>query len=224
MFKIKICGVKDEAVAAYCAASLVDAIGLNFYDASKRRVDDEVAKKICDARNENLIKVGLFVNRSPQDILRHVAQVGIDAVQLHGDETPEILDALEELPEKVRVIRAIRISPTIELQSLNEIEQWSSTARSHRVGAILLDAHVDSAYGGTGKAIDWYWLNQLKLPTDRPIILAGGLTPENVAEAVAAVKPAGVDVAGGVEDSNGQKSQRLIDQFVSNAIDSFDRI
>lgn len=223
MFKVKICGVKDPETAAFCCKVGADAIGLNFFHKSRRYVDEEQARRVIQGMPEGVTKVGLFVNHNASLIIQRVSDLGLDAIQLHGDETVDVLSHLNELPDNIRVIRAVRIGSKNETDALREIEEWSSVPASSRVGAILVDPLVEQVYGGTGKQIDWDWLASRQLPTDKPLILAGGLNRENVAKAISIVRPAGVDVAGGVEDDNGHKDRDKIRDFVSAALGSIER-
>ena len=209
-------------MAAFCQSVGADAIGLNFYERSVRFVDEENARKIIDATGPALLKVGLFVNHDILEVVSKVNRVGLDAVQLHGDETPESLDGLDAMPASVRVIRAIRISPQNQADALADIVLWESHPNSERVGAFLLDPFVESEFGGTGHQIDWNWLASLELPTKRPIILAGGLKSENVQQAIEIVRPFGVDVASGVESEKGRKDKNLIRDFTHKALGLLD--
>lgn len=223
MFRIKVCGIRDPESATVCHRLGVDAIGFNFYPPSKRFVP---AETVCQFRAEipdDLKCIGLFVNADAETIRDLAKRLHLDAIQLHGDEKPSILDRLE-LPEEISIIRAIRISPQVVENSLAEIESWQQHPGASRLGAFLLDAHHDQEYGGTGRTIDWDWLSTLDLPTDKPLILAGGLTPENVGEACARVRPHGVDVAGGVESRPGVKDHLRIEKFVKAVRQSVDRI
>ena len=224
MFQVKVCGIKDAQTAAFCSSLGIGAIGLNFYGKSKRYVNPESARSIVDATESSTLKVGLFVNHDAETIIELSADLDLDAIQLHGTESVEIVDQLSALPDSQKIIRAVRISKSNQSEALREIESWSGDRYRHRIGAILLDAWVDNSFGGTGQQIDWEWLAGIDLPTDKPIILAGGLKPENVAQAISVIKPAGVDVAGGVEDSEGNKHPDLIRDFHSIASQSFDRI
>ncbi|MEE2641969.1 MAG: phosphoribosylanthranilate isomerase [Planctomycetota bacterium] len=221
MFRTKICGITSLKDAQACQRAGVGAIGLNFYRESRRRVSRESAIEIARGLDQSVLKVGLFVNHPPAAILEETELIGLDAIQLHGDEPLEVLDALETLPEKTRIIRAIRISPETEKEALARIDSWQSHPRT---GAFLLDTLVTGSYGGTGKSMDWDWLARIDWPTDKPVILAGGLQPENVRHAIETVKPQGVDVAGGVEKSPGIKCPDRIRDFVETACRSFDRI
>ncbi|MBC7856086.1 MAG: phosphoribosylanthranilate isomerase, partial [Pirellulaceae bacterium] len=199
MFRIKICGITSVADALLAAEAGADAIGLNFYDRSPRYVTAEHAKEICDALPPGITKVGVFVNSPPQAVVATVNRVGLGAVQLHGDEGPDFLGALG----KLQVIKAFRCKES----TLDSVQAFLELCQevSHP-SAILLDAHAPGIYGGTGQVLDWKGLarDRDKL-LGLPLILAGGLTPQNVAEAIRQVRPDAVDTASGVESAPGKK-------------------
>ena len=164
-----------------------------------------------------MIKVGVFVNHDVDEITAIVDQVKLDCVQLHGDEMPETLSAL---PQNVRVVRAHRCSA----QGLSDLARYLNKCQSRgRVpDAVLIDADANGEFGGTGRVADW-----ARITNDRdalggiPLILAGGLTPDNVRHAIAAVRPDGVDVASGVEKNPAAKDHELIARFVDSARQAF---
>ncbi|MDT8419232.1 MAG: phosphoribosylanthranilate isomerase [Desulfuromonadales bacterium] len=196
MTRIKICGITSSEDALQAAACGADALGFVFFDRSPRCVTPGQAREIIAGLPPLLTTVGLFVNATPQTIRDTAAYCGLDRVQLHGDETPA--DCL--LPP-LRVIKALRVR---DEQSLARADEYP--------GDLLLDAWSDQAYGGTGHAFDWQLA--CALAARRPIILAGGLNPENVAAAVARVKPYGVDVSSGVELSPGRKDHAKVAEFI----------
>lgn len=226
MFKIKICGITNRESAGQCCQHGADAIGLNFYTRSKRSISVESAVEVSSAVSQSTKKVGLFVNHSSAEILAVSNRVGLDLIQLHGDESTSLLDELKEglAASRQKVIRAIRISRENWATAISQIKEWDTCRHTDLVGAFLLDAFVPTAFGGTGETIDWDWLSQLGLPTEKPLVLAGGLTPLNVEQAIEQVRPFGVDVAGGVESENGVKDPGKIEQFVENANRSFKRV
>ena len=215
VFQIKICGVTtpDDAHAAIEAGA--DAIGLNFYEESPRYVSRQSASKVL-AECGDVEAVGVFVNM-PAGTLQTVAnQVGLTAIQLHGDESPEYLAGLADL----RAVRARRIGD----RGLSAIAEDLIACRvAGRVpDAILVDAFQQGCYGGTGETLAWEKLAGYRRELgDVPLILADGLTPENVASAISAVQPAGVDVAGGVERSPGVKDHAKVRAFVVAARAAF---
>ena len=201
---VKICGLRAIEHALVAAEAGADLIGLVFAP-SKRRVEPEAAAALVAALRAHevgrrLRVVGLFVNEPAAHINALSAQVGLDFVQLSGDEEPALADALA-LP----VIKAIRLDG-----SAREAAWLCQPA--HR--PLMVDAHVPGAYGGTGQRADWERAAQLA--EERPVLLAGGLTPENVADAVMEVRPWGIDVSSGVE-RDGVKDEGRIRAFVANA-------
>lgn len=226
MFKIKICGITNRESAGLCCQYGADAIGLNFYTRSKRCISVESAVEVASGVAQSTKIVGLFVNHSSTEIISLSKRVGLDLIQLHGDESTSLLSDLKDglAPSRLKIIRAIRISRENKLAAISQIKQWDTCRHADLVGAFLLDAFVSDAFGGTGKTIDWDWLARLGLPTQKPLILAGGLTPLNVEQAIEQFKPFGVDVAGGVESEGGVKDPSKIEQFVENANRSFKRV
>lgn len=209
MFRIKICGLAGPEDARRVAEAGADAIGLNFYPRSLRHVTAEQARAISAAA-EGLIKVGLFVNESPQ-VMREVATlVGLDCLQLHGDESVSILKELEPWP----VIKAFRLGVGNQLEVWRLAQQW----RQHGAQAILIDAwQRPGEFGGGGEVGDWALAAELVAEISGPVILAGGLTPENVGAAIESVRPHGVDTASGVERFPGKKDAEAIRAFVAAA-------
>lgn len=208
----KICGVTQVTDGVMIADAGADAIGLNFYAASKRCVKIPVAKQIRDAVADRVQVVGVFVNASATEVAQTVAAVGLHTVQFHGDETADVLAEFHRLCPQVGIVRAFRIGSdgTALMQAaLQEIR-----AAHVALQAILVDALVAGEYGGTGHQVDPQCL-QHRSAEWPPLILAGGLTPTTVAAAVQAVQPWGVDTASGVELSPGVKCSRLVQQFMT---------
>ena len=212
MFSIKICGITTVHDALLVAAAGADAIGLNFYASSPRYVRPSRASSIVSAIPGELVKIGVFVNARATEVACIASDVGLDQVQLHGDEPPEDLMQLSPLP----VIRAFRVrdgdvGPVVRyLERCQQLELLPA--------AILLDAFQEGQYGGTGKTIRWGalagrtdWLGEI------PLVLAGGLTPDNVAAAIEAIAPHAVDTASGVEKQPGEKDEVLVRRFVMAA-------
>lgn len=201
MTKIKICGItnRDDALAACDAGA--DALGFVLApEAAKRNryVDPETVQKIVADIPAYVVTVGVVVNE-PLDVLEEYLSF-LDRVQLHGDESPEFCAAAGP-----RAYKAIR--PTA-IASASEFTQWPGPT-------LLLDAHVTGEHGGTGQYADWNAALRA-IQTGKKIILAGGLTPENVEEAIHRVRPWAVDVSGGVEESPGKKSHEKLRTFVYN--------
>jgi phosphoribosylanthranilate isomerase len=198
MTKIKICGIKtiNDALAAMDAGA--DLIGFNFYPKSPRYVEVGMCRNIMSVvRQDGRAKsVGVFVNAFVGEILATMETLGLNLAQLHGDETVEMLNQLDG-----KGFKAFRGIP----------ESVDGFIRSESP-AFLVDASVKVLYGGSGVTADWE--GAAELAKKYPLLLAGGLTPENVAEAVSRVKPWGVDVASGVESAPGEKDASKMKAFV----------
>lgn len=190
---LKICGVTLDADAGRLADMGIDALGANFWPQSKRYLDPAKAGFLKDLKGQ-ILRVGVFVNAGPNHPRELVAQGLIDAVQLHGDESPEEAQAF--LDDGIPVIKALGIRDEDDLVA----------AADFPADAILLDAHAPGAYGGTGQTIDWIAAAEfIHSHRNLSVILAGGITPENSAEALATVQPAVLDTASGSESSPGIK-------------------
>lgn len=202
---VKICGLKSREHVEASSEAGATAIGFMFAP-SKRRIEVEAARSIAavlPANHPDL--VGVFVNADVGEMNTICQEVGLDVIQLSGDEHPDILTELEG-----RVWKGIRLPVGTTLDEAHRsIEPWLSSSRP--VEALLIDAAVAGAYGGTGHRADWELAAQLA--ADYPVILAGGLNPHNVEEAIQQVKPLGVDVSSGVE-REGTKASDLIRAFV----------
>ena len=222
MFRTKICGVTQIGDAKHLADAGAGAIGLNFYAASPRCVDRIVARQIAESLPPNIAKVGLFVNASPEEIAETVEQVGLTAVQIHSDETPDQLaDVIRAAG--VPVIRAFRLderglAPVVDY--LQDCERNSAKPRM-----VLIDAFRRDAYGGTGETVDWQQLSDWRsMLGEIPLILAGGLTAENVQQAIKIVRPDAVDTASGVESQPGVKDADAMRRFVCAAAAAFESL
>ena len=197
MTRVKICGITNLEDARQAVAAGADALGFVLYEKSPRYVNPLEVRKIIAELPPFVTTVGLFVNEPVPQIRRIMAAARLDVVQLHGDETPDAC-----LIEPLRVIKALRIKDATSLQG----------AERYQVSALLLDAWSDQMYGGTGKQFDWQLAKSL---TGRlPLILAGGLTPENVGTAVRVVQPYAVDVSSGVEAKPGKKDHQKVTEFI----------
>ncbi len=199
------------------AAAGADAIGLNFFAGSPRHVTPETAAEVVGALPPSVKKVGVFVNATCGEIQSRFDQLRLDLVQLHGDEPPEFLRELGGIP----VMRALRCAGT-----LAQVGDYLRSCRE--LGClpdlVLIDAHRAGQYGGTGQITNWALLvDERDALCGLPLVLAGGLTPKNVAEAIATVRPAAVDTASGVELSPGKKSASLTQAFVAAAKSEFNR-
>jgi phosphoribosylanthranilate isomerase len=209
----KICGIRDVQTARAVAEAGADAIGLNFYAQSKRVVELTAAADIVAAIDGACEAIGVFVNQSADEIRAICRKCGLRMIQLHGDELPE---QLVELAKEFRVIRAFRVGD----EGLSRADDY--LADCQRLGAMpwacLIDACVPGSFGGTGHTSPWEIIRrEYKTAEWPPLILAGGLKPDTVAQAIAAVSPWGVDVAGGVESSVACKEVALVRHFVLNA-------
>ncbi len=199
MIRVKICGnvtLKDTMAAVEAGA---DAVGFVFYARSPRVVSPKAVAAIVSHLPPFVTPVGLFVNEKP-DVVRQIASdCGIHLVQLHGEESPQYCAEL-----RLPVLKGIRVRRREDV----------SVLASYRVEAILLDAYVEGVIGGTGTTFDWGLAVAAK--AWGPIILAGGLTPDNVIEAISLVQPYGVDVSSGVESAPGVKDHAKVRAFVEN--------
>lgn len=215
MFKIKICGINSVKDAQLAGLAGADAVGLNFYEQSSRHVAPEAAEKLVAVLRPNVKRVGLFVNSAADEINRVAEQLQLDYIQLHGDEPPEMLAELSERP----ILRAFRFGGT----GADEIARYLERCEGGRLpDAILVDALKPGEYGGTGEVADWEAVSKAKsVLGEIPLILAGGLTPFNVAEAILKVRPIAVDVASGVESRPGNKDPMLVRAFVNAAKKAF---
>ena len=176
-FKTKICGITTVEDAQSASEFGADAIGLNFYPNSCRHVTVERAEGIIRKAGLGRVRwVGVFVNETTKDLVEISNQVGLDFIQLHGDEPASILEQIN-LP----VIRAVRVRDRASAQQ--EIDQWASAGAA----GILLDAASSTSFGGSGALIDWPMASTFSC--SKPLILAGGLTPSNVAQAIKVVRP-----------------------------------
>jgi phosphoribosylanthranilate isomerase len=200
MVWVKICGVTSVADALGCVEAGADAIGINFYAGSPRFCDLQRAREITDAVGSRIEVVGVFVDASREqiDFLRNA--VGFGHAQLHGLESPGFLQSL--LP---RAYKALRVMGD---RAIEEAGRYGGDR-------ILLDAYVPGVAGGTGACFDWAVAK--RIAGQRRVIVAGGLTPDNVAEAITEVAPYGVDTASGVESAPGQKDLVRLRAFVQTA-------
>lgn len=202
--RTKICGITniEDAEAAVHAGAW--AIGLNHHEASPRRVDPDLAEEIGAALKRRCEVAGVFVN-APLDAITVAAErEQLTLVQLHGDEGPAFCSEVARRTG-CRVIKAFRVRSTAEIRA----------ARAFRIAFHLFDGYREGTPGGTGETFDWSLVGQRKGGV--PAMVAGGLTPANVGEAIAACRPWGVDVAGGVESAPGVKDHELIEAFIAAA-------
>jgi phosphoribosylanthranilate isomerase len=198
MVRIKICGITNLEDALLAAELGADALGFIFYPPSPRQVAPEAARDIITQLPPFVTTVGVFVDEDAAFVRQLAARLGLDWVQLHGQESPDYCRGLGR-----RVIKAFRIR---DENSLAELAAYRGAAQ-----ALLLDTYKKGQTGGTGESFDWQLAREAR--QFGPIILAGGLTPENVAQAVATALPAAVDVASGVEAAPGKKDPERLSRF-----------
>lgn len=197
--KVKICGIRtfEEAQAAVDAGA--DALGFNFWPQSARYVEPQVAREVIRRLSPIVCTVGVFVNEEVSRIVDIASDLGLNAVQLHGDESAEFCKQLGT----IKTIKALRVGRDLDL----------SLIEAYQVDMILLDSSIEGSYGGTGRRFDWRIAIEAKRLA--PIILAGGLTAENVSEAITEVRPAAIDVCSGVEAEPGRKDLEKLRQFMA---------
>ena len=199
MTRIKICGVTEVEDARDAVLLGADAIGLNFWEDSPRQVPPERAMRIIESLPPFVSAVGVFVDyEDPQALEDFAVTIQLDAVQLHGTESPAYCSMIT----RVKVIKAFRVKDDFKMESLGK----------YPVSGLLLDAYSKGAPGGTGHTFQWS--RTAGANAFGRVILAGGLRPENVAEAIGELHPFAVDVASGVEDSSGRKDYKLMQRFV----------
>ncbi|HEX5973729.1 MAG TPA: phosphoribosylanthranilate isomerase [Rubrobacteraceae bacterium] len=198
----KVCGITNPGDARVAADAGADAIGLIFAE-SPRKVSLEEARKVSIALPENILKVGVFVDAEPGEVLQIAREVGLDLAQLHGDETPETVAAIRNagLP----VMKALRVR---NMEALGALERYEADL-------FMLDAWSARARGGTGETFDWGLAKSVKGRGN--IVVSGGLTPENVREAVEFFEPYGVDASSSLEERPGKKSGERVRRFVRAA-------
>jgi phosphoribosylanthranilate isomerase len=211
---IKMCGIRDVETATQIARLNPDAIGLNFFAKSPRNVDIETAARISSTIPAAIERIGLFVNHAAGEVLDICERCAIGTAQLHGDETPEFLAELKSTRPDLKLLRAFRVDAT---DGCSEIADY--LVKCGQLGVTLdgclVDSRVEGEYGGTGHTAPWDLLADQYDSRGWPrLIIAGGLTPENVADAIRVTRPWGVDVASGVESSRGVKDVSLVERFI----------
>jgi phosphoribosylanthranilate isomerase len=199
--KVKICGITNVADALATAEAGADMVGLMFYENSPRHVTVQKAKEIAQQLNPFVVKVGVFVNPPEDLVLRAIGECGVTLLQFHGDEPPEFCTQFG-----VMSMKAFRVRDATSLQALT----------AYNTDAWLLDAYSADKLGGTGATFNWDLAVEAQ-KLGKPIFLAGGLAPENVAEAVRHVQPFGVDVSSGVESEPGRKDPSRVKAFIAAA-------
>jgi phosphoribosylanthranilate isomerase len=200
---VKICGVRNEAEAEAAIAGGADALGFNLYPGSKRFLDLPGQKRWIRQLRPDISRIAVLVNPPIKDVLALVEDDTFDAIQFHGDELPDFFEMIP--PNSKPFIKAFRMKNHATLKD----------AGSYPVFAFLLDSYRDGSFGGTGERFDWRIMKQVTL--NKPVVLAGGLTAENVGEAVRIFRPHAVDVVSGVENREGRKEEDKIREFVQAA-------
>ena len=197
--KVKICGMTQLKDAVLAVEQGADAVGFIFYKKSPRSVNMKEVREIISKLPPFVDTVGVFVNESADQVNKVAEYCGLDLVQLHGEESPSYCRKIQR-----RVIKAFRVK---DLQSIKQLEKYS-------VSGFLLDTFTENLHGGTGKVFDWNLVHPAKKVG--PVILAGGLTPRNIRQAISQARPCGVDVCSGVEKSPGIKDPEKVRAFLNN--------
>ena len=202
MVKVKVCGITNPWDARVATDAGADAVGLVFAE-SPRRINVEQARKVAAALPDGVLKVGVFVDARPEEVLGIAGEVGLDYAQLHGDENHETVAKIRK--GGLGVIKALRVR---NAQALAAVENYE-------VDLFLLDAWSEKLRGGTGERFDWELAKTLKGRDN--ILVSGGLTPENVREAIEFFEPYGVDASSSLEERPGKKNDERVRRFVSAA-------
>ena len=202
--KVKICGITNGNDADAAVEAGADALGFVFFSKSPRCIDPKVAQQIIAKLPPFILSVGVFVNEEVKVVRDTMDHCGLALAQLHGDESPGYCESLNR-----PILRAIRLRDRASFLSLAEYKGRAG------VRGFLIDAFSESSYGGTGQTVDWDIAAEAAKAA--PILLAGGLTPENVQKAIHQVKPYGVDVSSGVEARPGKKDPTKIQAFIEAA-------
>ena len=198
MTRVKICGITRVEDGLACAQLGADAIGLVFYAPSPRHVSVAQARAIMAALPPFITTVGLFVDADPAEVSAVLTQLPLDLLQFHGDESPEYCQGFAR-----PYLKAMRVKPGVDLVQY--------AAQYAQAKGLLLDAHVEGVAGGTGQSFDW---NLIPAHLPLPVVLSGGLHPDNVTQAIKRVQPAAVDVSSGVEATKGIKDAAKIAAFM----------
>jgi len=198
--RVKICGIRSLEEGLTAVEGGADALGFNLWPQSPRYVNPESAREIVAAIGPFVTCVGVFVNEDAGRVHELALDIGLGAVQLHGDESPEYCAGLDS----VKIIKAIRVGPGFDPAML----------KSYPVSAILLDSKIKGSYGGTGRRFDWRYAIEARHYS--PIILSGGINEENVAEAIEEVRPLAIDVCSGVEAEPGRKDLAKLRSFLAS--------
>ena len=205
MTKVKICGITNPEDALVAAKFGANALGFNFYRKSPRYIEPENAREIIERLPPEILKVGVFVNESLENIARIAETARLDALQLHGEETPAFARELKAKTD-LEIIKAFRVSPDFKPEDV----------LAYEADAILLDAYNPKEHGGTGETFDWEIARQVQEIFPK-MYLAGGLSPDNIANAILKVKPFAVDACSCLESEKGKKDKPLLINFICNA-------
>jgi phosphoribosylanthranilate isomerase len=198
---IKICGITNKPDALEASRLGADMLGFVFYKKSKRAVDAKTVRDIANELDEKTVKVGVFVDEDAGKVADIAEDCALDVLQFHGEETPEYCARLRG---RYKTIKAFRVKDRVSLKKI----------AGYDTDYYMLDTYSASSRGGTGKSFDWKIIEGFEFL--KPLILSGGLTPDNVAGAIKAVAPYGVDVSSGVEALPGKKDTELMKRFVEN--------
>ena len=201
MTTIKICGITNKIDALAASELSVDMLGFVFYKKSKRYIAPAVAEDIINELPPFVGRVGVFVDEKREDVIRIAEDAGLDILQFHGNETPEYCSSF--MPD-YKVIKAFRLKDKSDLAKVN----------NYNTDYYLFDTYDGGCVGGTGKSFDWSMLKEFEIL--KPMILSGGLDPDNVECAIEEIAPFGVDVSSGIESAPGKKDIGLLKKFVQN--------
>ncbi len=211
--RIKICGITNAADAELAARLGADALGLNFYPKSPRFIEPAEATAVTRGLPATVTPVAVMVAPTPEEVLANCVELQISVVQLHGTPPTDALAALF-VEHGLSLLVACGVKDEPDLQTIrHQLAAWRE--RGVAVAGVLADARVEGLHGGTGRTAPWDLL--AGFDPGVPLYLAGGLTPDNVAEAIRSVRPAAVDVASGVESAPGRKDPEKLRRFIENA-------
>jgi phosphoribosylanthranilate isomerase len=209
MTKVKICGVTNLEDAVYAAECGADAIGFIFYQKSPRFIERKTAKEIIRNLPPFITPVGVFVNHDIEDVIKTVHECRLNTAQLHGDESSDYCSKIPlSSPFSKGGVGGIKVIKAIRVESENSLKKMTG----YGVSAFLLDSYSENSYGGTGKTFNWELA--LKAKEYGRIILSGGLTKDNIKDAIEKVRPYGVDVSSGVEEMVGKKDKEKVREFI----------
>lgn len=206
MTKVKICGITNLEDALLSAKFGADALGFNFYPKSSRYITPENAREIIEKLPKEILKVGVFVNEDLDKIIEIAETAKLDALQLHGEETPEFAKELKS-KTSLEIVKAFRVSPDFKPEDVLQFE----------VDSILLDAYNPKEHGGTGETFDWEIAKKVQEIFPK-MYLAGGLSPDNIAIAILHVEPYFVDACSCLENKKGKKEKSLLINFICNVL------